>query len=129
MVYQDHEITWAHAVSVVARLATLLFTHGVREGDRVLLACGNSPTFIYGWFALRWLGACCVPMHTGATTDAVRAMIGDAEIKLAIADADLHTTLADAAPAVAAASLTFASFRDLEREVAELDPAAFRRGG
>jgi acyl-CoA synthetase (AMP-forming)/AMP-acid ligase II len=128
MAYQDHEITWAHAVSVVARLATLLLSQGVREGDRVLLACGNSPTFIYGWFALRWIGACCVPLHTGATTDAVRTMIGDAEIKLAIADADLHITLTDAAPTVAAASLTYASFCDLERDVAPLDPAAFRCG-
>ena len=90
LVYGDAVITWGHAVAIVARLATLLVNRGVREGDRVLLACGNSPTFIYGWFALRWVGASCVPLHTGATTEAVRAMIGNAGISMAIADSALH---------------------------------------
>jgi acyl-CoA synthetase (AMP-forming)/AMP-acid ligase II len=128
LVYGDALITWGHAVAIVARLATLLLNRGVREGDRVLLACENSPTFIYGWFALRWMGASCVPLHTGATTDAVRAMIGNAGISMAIADSALHATVAHAAPEVATAALTFDSFRHLESDVWPLDPLTARRG-
>jgi crotonobetaine/carnitine-CoA ligase len=128
LVYGDAVITWGHAVGIVSRLATALVDRGVREGDRVLLACENSPTFIYGWFALRWIGASCVPLHTGATTDAVRAMVGNAGIDMAIADSVLHAAVSDAAPSLAAAALTFDSFRHLESEVAPLAPTAARRG-
>src|SRR4051794_13519897 len=81
VLFGDSARTWAEGVDTVARLAGYLTDKGVRPGDRVLLACANSPTFLYGWFALRWLGATCVPLHTGATTGAIGAMVRNAGIR------------------------------------------------
>lgn len=122
MIFEDIGISWAAAVDTISRLATLLSHAGIRPGDRVLLAAGNSPTFVFGWFALRWLGATCVPLHTGATSDSLAAMVVDAGIEHAVGDASLQGQVAAAVPHLKDAFLTFNDHQELKRSVSDLPP-------
>ncbi|QRP43305.1 class I adenylate-forming enzyme family protein [Amycolatopsis sp. FDAARGOS 1241] len=120
LLQDDKVITWAGLLDVVTRTATLLHGNGVRPGDRVLLACGNTPTFPYLWFALRWLGATAVPLHNQATGAHVRQVVADAGIEFAAGDtASIERLVADAG-FDAGHTLAFATADDLEQAVAGL---------
>lgn len=123
LLFDDAERTWAQTVGIVARLARLLEHRGVEPGARVLLACENSPTFLYGWFALRWLGATCVPLHTGATDASIAAMVSNADIRVVLGDAALVGRVVRACPEVGERTLVFTDFHELESTVAHLDEA------
>lgn len=126
LVFADIERTWADFVDTVARLAGHLADKGVRPGDRVLLACANSPTFLYGWFSLRWLGATCVPLHTGASGAAIAEMVRNAGIRTVIGDADLVDRVLEASPGQGFRTVPFSDHRQLEAQVSDrprADPA------
>ncbi|MBY4275489.1 AMP-binding protein [Rhodococcus fascians] len=114
--FEDRTITYGQVLEIVQKTASLLDEHGVRPGDHVLLTARNNPTFVYTWFALRWLGAVCVPLHNQATPDHVRNIVADANIKFAIGDSDGVESLAEAG-AWTGPSLGFADAADLERRV------------
>lgn len=119
VVHGDRTVSWRELLDVVTRTATLLHGNGVRHGDRVLLASGNRPTFLYLWFALRWLGATCVPLHNQATAGHVRQIVADANIVFATGDAD---ALAAVGEAWTGPALGFASASELEKSVVGLSP-------
>ncbi len=60
-----------HSVSVtyrelrdrVAAAAAQLVSLGVEPGDRVAIACANTPTFVAGFFAITHIGAVAVPLN------------------------------------------------------------------
>lgn len=122
LLFEDEEISWADLVHTVSRTASLLRASGVVPGDRVMLAADNSPTFIYLWFALRWAGATCVPLHTGATAAAVAGMVTDAGLSAVVGDESLRGRVLAGAPSLASRCLFFATHHDLERTVADLEP-------
>lgn len=129
VLYADIERTWAECVGTVARLAGDLADAGVRPGDRVLLACANSPTFLYGWFALRWLGATCVPLHTGAATGAITAMVRNAGIRTVLGDTALIDRVLAASPELGSRVVAFTDHLELEARVADrpaVEPAPTR---
>ncbi|MGW4236815.1 AMP-binding protein [Streptomyces sp. NPDC004749] len=59
--YQDHQV-WTHGEvhDLAARAATVLADHGVRPGDRVLLALPDSPAWAVAFLAIARLGAVAV---------------------------------------------------------------------
>jgi acyl-CoA synthetase (AMP-forming)/AMP-acid ligase II len=118
--FEGDDITWAEAVDTVARTASLLRQSGVTPGDRVMLAAGNSPTFIYLWFALRWVGATCVPLHVGATPAAVASMVKDAGLNAVVGDEGHRGRVLDAAPSLASRCLLFTDHEALRATVADL---------
>lgn len=120
--FEDEEISWADLVHTVSRAASLLRESGVVPGDRVMLAAENSPTFIYLWFALRWAGATCVPLHIGATPPAIASMVTDAGLSAVVGDESLRGRVLAAAPSLARRCLLFATHHELERAVADLTP-------
>jgi acyl-CoA synthetase (AMP-forming)/AMP-acid ligase II len=122
LLYQDKVVSWARLLELVTRTATLLHANGVRPGDRVLLACGNSPTFPYLWFALRWLGATCVPLHNQATGAHIVQVVSDADIDFAVGDAVGVDRLIADGTFPAGQTLGFAAAEDLERAVEGLAP-------
>lgn len=122
LVFEDQLITWQQMVDTVARAARHLCDHGVQPGDRVMLAAGNTPTFVYLWFALRWLGATCVPLHVGATGPAIASMVSDAGLTALVGDTALRSRVLDPAPGLAERCVTFDTSTDLEATVASLLP-------
>ncbi|MET7994746.1 AMP-binding protein [Amycolatopsis sp. NPDC005232] len=122
LLQDDKVISWAGLLDVVTRTATLLQSNGVRAGDRVLLACGNTPTFPYLWFALRWLGATCVPLHNQATGAHIRQVVADAGIEFAVGDTPSIARLVADAGFDPGHTLGFTTADELEHAVAGLAP-------
>lgn len=122
LLYGDDVVSWARLLEIITRTATLLHGNGVRPGDRVLLACGNSPTFPYLWFALRWLGATCVPLHDQATGAHIRQVVTDADIRFAAGDVVNIGRLVVDGGFPADQTLSFARSKDLENAVSGLTP-------
>ncbi|WP_198430741.1 class I adenylate-forming enzyme family protein [Rhodococcus rhodochrous] len=123
LLFEESTRTWSEAIGTVARLATHLTSCGITPGERVLLACKNSPTFIYSWFALRWIGATCVPLHTSATTHSIRSMVANAGIRTALGDSNLLATVLEAIPEIPLRSIAFDDYTSLERTVDALEKA------
>ncbi|MDQ0380302.1 class I adenylate-forming enzyme family protein [Amycolatopsis thermophila] len=121
VLHGDRTVTWRELLEVVSRTATLLHRNGVRHGDRVLLACGNNPNFLYLWFALRWAGATCVPLHNQSTPEHVRRIVADAGITFATGDAEALARLREG-EAWAGAGHGFADAEELEKSVVDLPP-------
>ncbi|MBY6706442.1 AMP-binding protein [Rhodococcus sp. BP-241] len=126
----DRTITYGELLDTVRRTASLLDSRGVGPGDHVLLTARNSPTFIYLWFAIRWVGAVCVPLHNQATAEHVRGIVTDADISFVAGDEDGVVELSRAGlwngPAAG-----FADYTELERCVARmagLGPVSARPG-
>lgn len=117
----DRTVSWRELLGIVSRTATLLHRNGVRHGDRVLLACGNNPSFLYLWFALRWAGATCVPLHNQSTPDHVRQIVADAGITFATGDADSIARLRET-EAWTGEGVGFTDAEELEKSVADLPP-------
>lgn len=117
--HDNRTVSWAQLLDTISRTAGLLHRHGVRSGDRVLLASGNNPTFLYLWFALRWIGATCIPLHNQATAGHVQQIAADAGIAFAAGDAEslrwLHDTGGWDGP-----GLAFADAEELEKAVSAL---------
>lgn len=122
LLFEDRTITWEQIVEIVARTAALLRDRGVHKGDRVLLAAENSPTFLYMWFALRWLGATCVPLHTGATGAAIRRMVEDAGLAHVVGDTSLLSRVVSAAPQLTDSAVTFDDAAALEDALSTFEP-------
>ncbi|WP_426241908.1 class I adenylate-forming enzyme family protein [Nocardioides sp. LHG3406-4] len=122
LLFEDTTISWRTVEDVVARTAALLRARGVGRGDRVLLAAENSPTFLYLWFALRWLGATCVPLHTAATTTAITRMVDDAGLSHVVGDAALLDRVLKAAPRLADRAVMFGDHEELERAARACEP-------
>ncbi len=122
LLFGDDVVSWGRTADVVARTATLLESRGVRPGSRVMLAADNSPSFLYLWFALRWLGATCVPLHTQATGTAIGQMITDADLSHVVGDDALLPRVTAVAPWLTDNAVTFADWRALEAAVTDLPP-------
>lgn len=62
--HQGHR-AWTHGEvhDLAARAATVLAGHGVRPGDRVLLALPDSPAWVTAFLATARLGAVAVPVN------------------------------------------------------------------
>ena len=70
-------VTHAEMVARVEALAGRLAAAGVRRGDRVALALGNSPEFIQLVLAINVLGAAAAPLNPAYTSDEFTFYLGD----------------------------------------------------
>jgi acyl-CoA synthetase (AMP-forming)/AMP-acid ligase II len=122
LAHQDRVLSWAESRDVVARTATMLSREGVEPGAKVILAAGNSPLFVHLWFALRWLGAVQVPLHSQSTATGIQQVIEDCGATHAVGD---HAGMERVTAAGALDASRVIGFEDsgaLERLVADLDP-------
>lgn len=57
--------TWSYSVfiDVARRCASYMVAHGVKRGDRVIIAGHNHPDTIIAYFACWLIGACAVPLN------------------------------------------------------------------
>jgi len=56
-------VTYDHAESLVKRYASILASHGIVRGERVLVHMHNCPAWIFIWLACARLGAVMVPLN------------------------------------------------------------------
>jgi len=63
LVHEDWTLTFRELHESSSRLAGLLVSGGVGEGDRVALSCPNTPWFTIAYFAILKIGAVVVPLN------------------------------------------------------------------
>lgn len=73
--FGEERISYAEFGRMVASLAGLLDSLGVRRGSRVALMLPNSPHYLAMWFALASLGAVMVAINTQLKGDSLRHIL------------------------------------------------------
>ncbi|AXG81664.1 AMP-binding protein [Streptomyces paludis] len=83
--HQDHR-TWTHGEvhGLAARAASVLAGHGVRPGDRVLLALPDSLAWVTAFLAVARLGAVAVLVNPELPPDEIDFMAKDADAALCV---------------------------------------------
>ncbi len=61
--FKDKTYTYKEAEDAVAHTAQVLSENGVKKGDRVGILLGNSPEYIFAYFAVVRIGAVGVPLN------------------------------------------------------------------
>src|SRR3954470_13179716 len=69
-------------------IANALIAHGIKKGDRVLVASANRALFPLAWFGILKAGAVMVPLNTTYRAEDARHLIALAEPKAAFCDAE-----------------------------------------
>lgn len=78
--YNDTKVTYAQLKERIQQFASFLNNAGIQSGDYVGLYCGNSPEFIYTYFAISQLGAVVVPFNRMLTGSEVEYIAEDADM-------------------------------------------------
>lgn len=101
LVFEDadgarHELTYADVWQRAQATARLLQDHGVRAGDRVLVALPNCLEFFDLWFATGILGAAIVPVNPVSTPDELAWNLTDASCRACVGDGVTAASLREA---------------------------------
>jgi crotonobetaine/carnitine-CoA ligase len=70
--YNDEEISFRAFDQMADRVAHLLFQHGIRKGDKVLLFLPNCLEFFYAWCGASKIGAVVVPTNFSLKADELK---------------------------------------------------------
>jgi acetyl-CoA synthetase len=73
------KVTYAELRSLVERVATGLWVHGVKRGDRIGLLMENGVEATASMLALSYMGAIAVPLFSGFNADPIVARLGACE--------------------------------------------------
>jgi len=84
IVFLGKKFTYKKLQELINRFATGLTDFGVTKGDRVILFIGNSPQWIIANFAIQKIGAVVVPVSPIYTSQELKYMVNDAEVKTII---------------------------------------------
>ncbi|MCP3421742.1 class I adenylate-forming enzyme family protein [Nocardioides pinisoli] len=79
-------LTWAGLEDEVSRLATGLGTHGVRAGQRVMIAVGNRIEFVTTYLGVLRAQVVAVPVNPRSTPGELARMVADSGTRLVFAD-------------------------------------------
>jgi acyl-CoA synthetase (AMP-forming)/AMP-acid ligase II len=91
-------LSCSELLALVERFGARVEQHGVRPGDRVVLALESSPEFLVAWLGLGWAGAVMVPLVPGAGLRAYRRAVELTEPVLAVSAAVGAAKLGEVAP-------------------------------
>ena len=80
-------LTWAALEDEVARIATGLGVHGIRAGQRVMIAVGNRIEFVTAYLGVLRAQVVAVPVNPRSAPGEVARMVADSGTRLVIADA------------------------------------------
>jgi acyl-coenzyme A synthetase/AMP-(fatty) acid ligase len=91
--YVVDDRVWTHGEvhDLAARSASVLFDHGVRPGDRVLLALPDGIGWVVGFLAVARLGAIAVLTNPGLTAADHAFLIRDCDPVLCVSEPDLES--------------------------------------
>ncbi|CAM3637116.1 class I adenylate-forming enzyme family protein [Nocardioides zeicaulis] len=79
-------LTWAALEDEVARVATGLGQHGVRAGQRVMIALGNRLEFVTTYLGVLRAQVVAVPVNPRSASGEVSRMVVDSGTRLVVAD-------------------------------------------
>lgn len=87
LVFEDQVLLWPEFSDQIRRCASALTRHGVGKGDRVAVVMDNSIEMAVSLFGIMSAGAVSVPINLSVTTEAIAAMISDAQaVSLFVSD-------------------------------------------
>ena len=101
--------TWAQCHARVQALATALWHHGVRPGDRVAWLGFNAPAAVECYFAPALFGAIAVPLNFRLSAEELALVAADCAPVVLIADPahrERAEALRDACPSIRALMIT-----------------------
>lgn len=95
LVYQGERKTYAQAHAEVAAVASWLFAHGVKPGDRVAIAMRNYPEWMIVYWACVSVGVAVVGMNAWWVADELEYALKDSAPKVLFADAERLARIAE----------------------------------
>ncbi|WP_088012038.1 long-chain-fatty-acid--CoA ligase [Gottfriedia acidiceleris] len=91
--FLNQSVTYKELDSMVDKVASGLYTKGIRKGDRIALLLGNSPEFITAYYGILRTGASVVPINPIFTTNEISYIISNSKAKAVIASSAIKSTL------------------------------------
>ena len=89
LIYGDGDtVTYRELADGTDRVSALLWQRGIRKGDRVAFLGENCPEFLQVLFGAAQLGAVFVPINTRLAPPEIAHVLGDADARVLIHDAD-----------------------------------------
>ena len=79
-------LSWSGLEDEVARIATGLGTHGIRAGQRVMIAVGNRIEFVTAYLGVLRAQAVAVPVNPRSAPGEIARMIADSGARLVVVD-------------------------------------------
>ncbi|WP_110929034.1 fatty acid--CoA ligase family protein [Bacillus massiliglaciei] len=83
--FMDQAATYGELDAAVTRFAAGLHKLGIKKGDHVALLLGNSPHFIISMYGALRAGATVIPINPIYTSDEIRYIINNGDVKIVIA--------------------------------------------
>ncbi|HEY8410217.1 MAG TPA: AMP-binding protein, partial [Pyrinomonadaceae bacterium] len=96
--FGGRQISYGELRSTTLRMAHALTSLGIQRGDRVALLLHDSPEFVEAFIATCSLGAIAVPINMALRLDEQCSILHNCGATLALAEADLCSTLRTHAP-------------------------------
>jgi fatty-acyl-CoA synthase len=93
--FEDSAITYRELADETDRISDLLWTLGVRKGDRVAFLGENSPAFIEVLFGTLQLGAVFVPVNTRLAPPEIAHVLEDSGALILIHDPEFDHRVTD----------------------------------
>lgn len=84
IIFEDQKISYTTLYKNAVALSNLLFKHGIKPHDRVLLLIDNSPEFYVGYFAILQIGAVVAPLNVFLKERELEHIIKDSQAALII---------------------------------------------
>jgi acyl-CoA synthetase (AMP-forming)/AMP-acid ligase II len=94
LVEGDRRLTYTELNALVNRVANALTARGLRHGDPVALASGNSIEFLVTYYACAKTGLVCVPINLGWRPGEVAHVLRDSGARALVVEAALVGTIA-----------------------------------
>jgi len=92
-----HRRSYADMATRAGLTADVLARHGIGRGDRLHVHLWNCPEFFDAWFGAARLGAVIVPTNPLLTAGELAYVVGHADTKLSLTQADLLDTVSSVA--------------------------------
>lgn len=93
LICRDRSIDFQQIYQQSLRVGSLLRTHGVGAGDRVLLWWENSIEFYIGYFAIVQLGAVVAPLNVFLQESEMRHIVADCQPRVMLISNDLKAKI------------------------------------
>jgi long-chain acyl-CoA synthetase len=101
LIHDGSRTTWSDLDAAADAAASALTSElGLAPGDRVALCLSNTPDYVTAYFGILRAGLVAVPINTGYTSREMTSLLGDADVRVVLAEE------ATTAPAVAEAVAT-----------------------
>ena len=86
----EGQLTFAEAVTQVARTAQRLAGAGIGRGDLVVVTARSTPPYLLVWLALATLGATSVPTNPEGAPAELAGLVGQVRPRALVSDTTLH---------------------------------------